>query len=87
MTLKILSWNVRGINDGEKRLCIRNLLKGWKADVICMQETKLELITTGTVRSLWGCVHAYWTYLGSDGASGGLVLMWDRHSSRKKKRW
>uniref|UniRef100_A0A2N9FWW1 Reverse transcriptase domain-containing protein n=1 Tax=Fagus sylvatica TaxID=28930 RepID=A0A2N9FWW1_FAGSY len=36
---------------------------GWKADVICLQETKMELITTRIVRSLWGCLHADWTYL------------------------
>jgi hypothetical protein len=30
------------------------------------------------VRSVWGCVHVDWLYLGSKGALGGLLLMWDR---------
>ena len=41
MNLKILSWNVRGLNDGRKRLIVKNLLRDWKCDVICLQETKL----------------------------------------------
>ena len=41
MNLKILSWNVRGLNDRRKRLIVKNLLRGWKCDVICLQETKL----------------------------------------------
>ena len=40
MNLKILSWNARGLNDGRKRLIVKNLLSDWKCDVICLQETK-----------------------------------------------
>ena len=41
MNLKILSWNVRGLNDRRKRSIVKNLLRDWKFDVICLQETKL----------------------------------------------
>ncbi len=57
MNLKILSWNVRGLNDREKRLQIRNLLNLWKADVICLKETKLKEVSRSIVASLWGCQH------------------------------
>ena len=77
MNLKILSWNVRGLNVVEKRLQIRNLLRTWRADIVCLQETKLEWITRGIVRSIWGCSYVDWLYLGFEGASGGIVLMWD----------
>lgn len=36
MNLKIISWNARGLNDLNKRLQIKNLIKLWKADVICL---------------------------------------------------
>ena len=36
MNLKILSWNVRGLNDRRKRSIVKNLLRGWKCDVICL---------------------------------------------------
>jgi exonuclease III len=41
MKPKILSWNVRGMNDAEKRLQIRGLLMEWKADIVCLQETEM----------------------------------------------
>ena len=41
MNTNIISWNVWGLNDGAKRLCVRNLLHLWKADIVCLQETKV----------------------------------------------
>ena len=83
MNLKIISLNVRGLNDKEKRLKIRNFLRSWKADIVCLQETKLELVSRGLVRSIWSCPYIDWLYLGSEGASGGILLMWDRRVVEK----
>jgi exonuclease III len=41
MNYNILSWNVRGLNEGRKRMKIRNLMSKWKVDIACFQETKL----------------------------------------------
>ena len=35
MNVKIVSWNVRGMNEKDERLQIRNLIRIWWADVIC----------------------------------------------------
>ena len=78
MSLKILSWNVRGLNEQEKRLQVRNLIRHWKADIVYLQKTKLELITQGIIHSLWGGQHVDWVYFGFVGASGGVLVMWDR---------
>jgi hypothetical protein len=75
MNLKILSWNVRGLNDRDKRHQVRHMLKMGKDDAICLQETKMDLITRGIVRGLWSLPQVDWLYLGSDGASGGILLM------------
>ena len=75
MNLKILSWNVRGLNDRDKQLQVRYLLKLWGTDVICLQETKLDFISKGIVQRLWGIHHVNWLYFGSKGASGGIPLM------------
>ena len=77
MQLKIITWNVRGLNDLNKRFQVRHLLKLWKADIVCLQETKLELVIKGLVRNIWGIHHVDWLYLGSMRASGGILLMWD----------
>ena len=77
MKLRLISWTVRGLNEVDKRIQIRNLLRSWKAEIVCLQETKLEWITRGIVSSIWSCPYVDWLYLGSDGASGGILLMWD----------
>ena len=67
MNLKLLTWNVSGLNDREKRLRIKNMIKEWQADIICLQENKMELITTQIVQSLWRCRYVDWMFLGSNG--------------------
>ena len=57
MKPKIIAWNVRGLNAFKKRLRMRGLLKEWKVDIVCLIETKLEVITREVVRSLWGGKH------------------------------
>jgi hypothetical protein len=78
MNHKILSWNVRGLNEGRKRLKIRNLLSKWKVDIVCLQETKLKMVSNQLVQSLWRCPYKEWCHVDSCGASGGILLMWDR---------
>jgi hypothetical protein len=36
MKYKILSWNVRGLNDRDKHLRISNLIRLWKVDIVCL---------------------------------------------------
>jgi hypothetical protein len=38
----------------------------------------MEVIVREVVNSLWGCNHVDCLYLGSRGALGGILLMWDR---------
>ncbi|XP_041012226.1 exodeoxyribonuclease-like [Juglans microcarpa x Juglans regia] len=78
MKPKILSWNVRGLNDRNKRLCIKSLLRSWKIDVVCIQETKLRTVDRRLIRNLWGCLYVGWSYLPSEGAAEGVLLMWDK---------
>ncbi|XP_059429183.1 uncharacterized protein LOC132162996 [Corylus avellana] len=77
MKLSILSWNVRGLNKRDKRLRVSNLLRDWNADVVCLQETKIQCMSRNIVRSLWGRNHVDWCCLDSCGASGGILIMWD----------
>ena len=45
--------------------------------MVCLQETKMGLINRAVIRSLWGGQHVGKSYLGSCGASGGVLVMWD----------
>jgi len=74
---------LRGLNEGDKGLKVRNLIRQWKADIICLQETKLDFISNSLVKSLWGCHFVDWCYLASRGACGGILIMWDRRIVEK----
>ena len=52
MKIRILSWNVRGANDSNKRRVIKSVIKSNKVDVVCLQETKIKEMSIGLVRSL-----------------------------------
>ena len=83
MKLKMISWNVRGLNDSQKRLVIRNLLREWKCDVICLQETKLDGMDSQMVCSFWSCPYVDWAVLDADQTTGGVLIMWDRRVLEK----
>ena len=55
MKIKLISWNVRGLNDHRKRLVVKNLLREWKCDVVCFQETKIASTNKQLACSLWSC--------------------------------
>ena len=52
MKIKILFWNVRGVNDRNKRKIIKALIKSQRVDLVCLQETKIQDMSLGLVCSL-----------------------------------
>ena len=80
LMFRLLSWNVRGINDLYKRDILKSFLRDWKCDLICLQETKLEAISLPTIRSLWGHYSVVFVFLKAVGASGGIIVMWDKNT-------
>lgn len=52
MKLRILSWNVQRINDGDKCRNIKSLIRSHLANLVCLQETKVQQMSTCLVRSL-----------------------------------
>ncbi|RVX16749.1 hypothetical protein CK203_006241 [Vitis vinifera] len=42
MKLKIMSWNVRGLHDPDKRMVIKTMVRKYKPDLVCFQETKMK---------------------------------------------
>lgn len=75
---KIISWNVRGINDAGKRKILRGCLGRWNPIIVYLQETKMEILSDFTVKSLWKADGVEWKFLPSKGFAGGILLMWKR---------
>ena len=78
MKIKMISWNVRGLNDSRKQLVVKNLLREWKCDVVCLQETKIASMNRQLVCSLWSCPYVDWAILEADWTAGGILFMWDK---------
>ena len=45
--------------------------------VLCLQETKWQVVTEAMVTNIWGDDSSDFSYCLSVGASGGLVTVWD----------
>lgn len=46
--------------------------------ILCLQEVMTDDIPQSMVRSLWNCPYVDWVFLALTGASGGVLVMWDR---------
>lgn len=77
MNLRIITWNVRGLNDPNKRKVIKLAVRKWKAHVLCLQETKMNSLSGDIVKSLWGSRWVEWEIMEANGTAGGILLCWD----------
>ena len=75
--MKIISYNVRGLGGGDKREEVQRLVLDKHPLVMCLQETKLQVLNDAILQSIWGNNSAGYSYQPSSGASGGLVTVWD----------
>jgi exonuclease III len=60
----VLCWNIRGMNAKSKQLALMNAINLSGYSVVCLQETKK-------------CDFDDFVFIPSDGASGGLIIIWD----------
>ena len=70
MKIKIISWNVRGVNDPEKRKVIKNFLRSYRADIVCLQETKVQEMSVELARGLGVGRRLNWKVLNAEGSAG-----------------
>ena len=59
----ILCWNVRGLNDRARRDAVRTLVDDVHPTIVCLQETKLDVITQHLVFALLGISFNEFAYL------------------------
>lgn len=73
----LLSYNVRGLGGYDKRNEVRRLITDKHPYVLCIQETKMNVMAAGVVSYLWGSATYGFSFQPSVGASGGLLTVWD----------
>lgn len=77
--------NVKGINNRKKMQIIRGCMNRWMLDVVCLQETKMEIINEREIRSLWRMKEVGWHVLPAKKAAGGIVVLWREEKVECKK--
>lgn len=75
--IKVLSWNVRGLNEREKRLAVRQTVLLEKPDIVCFQETKLSNINNTIISQTCGKRFKDLACLEADGTRGGIMVAWN----------
>lgn len=75
--MKILSWNIRGLGQKEKRSKIKKMVKDRRVDILFLQETKLKSVNNVFINSIWG--HSDFDFMEVDSidSAGGLLCIWN----------
>ena len=77
--MKIITWNIRGLNGISKQRILRDYIKVENPDVLLLKETKCAGLEAKTIfRRSWRCCDLY--HQDSMGASGGLDILWNPHT-------
>ena len=75
MKLRILSLNVRRANNRDKIRFIKSLINAQKANLVCLQVTKIQSMSCSLVRSLGVGRFLEWGTLDSRGMVGGVSFL------------
>jgi len=70
----VLSWNVRGLNARARRDAVRTLIDDVRPSIVCLQETKLDVITDTMVLSMLGIAFSEFAYLPASETHGGILI-------------
>lgn len=76
--MKILSYNVRGLGSTAKRKTIRDLVSKEQVDMLCIQETKLQLVDQRICAQVWGDSELEWQAIPAENRGGGILCVWKR---------
>lgn len=75
---QVLCWNVRGLNCPAKRAAVREFVQTTKMNLVCLQETKLDVVDQFVVLQCLGPSFDGFDCLPASETRGGILLAWDR---------
>lgn len=74
--MKLISWNIRGLNSPRKGKLLKNMLMEERLAILFLQETKCKLTSLEEIAAkAWPGGQV--TAVDAQGASGGLAVLWD----------
>lgn len=88
MNVKLLNWNVRGLNSSRKKQILGDIISKENIDIVFIQETKVENFSQRGLRKISSRIDI-WHWLPANGRSGGIlfggdsnkikILRWEAH--------
>lgn len=75
--MKLISWNIRGLNGPKKGRLLKNMLIEEKPAILFLQETKCNQVVLEKVAAKVWLGGGLVTAVDAQGASGGLAILWD----------
>lgn len=83
MFLKLISWNVRGLEGVKKMRSMRECISKCNPFILVLQETKKEVMNGHLVKSSMGLKLSEWCPLPAVSTLGGILIAWDPIEIRK----
>jgi len=84
--MNIISYTVRGLGRGVKWPTVRRLVNKQHVDILCIQETKKEVIERVMCQALWGDSDVRWEALPSVNSSSGILCIWGEKSFKLERK-
>ena len=84
--MKILFYNIRGLRRGVKWAAIRKLVRKERVDMMCLQETKKELVDKASCQALWGDSDISWAIQPANNSAGGILCIRSEHVFKLEKK-
>lgn len=81
--IKILSWNVRGLDNRDRRRLLKEMVRRSKADLVLVQEYKLETVDCSVISEINSFSKIGWVSLPSIRIAGGVINFWNKDSIRE----
>lgn len=76
VSLGVLVWNVRGLNNPARRCSIRLFSQSYNISLVCLQESKMELLDAAVVCETLGPAFDGFDFLPAEGTRGGILMAW-----------
>jgi exonuclease III len=78
--INILCWNERGLNDPNRRTTVSETIADTSCHIVCLQETKLELVDQLIAASIGGTRFKGFAQRPAISTRGGILILWDKEA-------
>lgn len=76
-SMKLVSWNIRGMSSDFKKRYLRKLVADKKPEFLLRQESKLEVVDRFIMQRIWFDADFEFAEVPAEGASGGVITIWN----------